>query len=47
MAFGFRKQKKSSNKSDSEYRMEQLLKLGRDQFKKLVEKGINVPVALL
>ena len=47
MIFGFKKQKKSSNKSISEYRMDQLVKQGRDQFKKLLEKGINIPIALL
>jgi hypothetical protein len=47
MTFGFRKQKKTSNKTVSDYRMEMLVKQGRDQFKKLIEKGINIPVALL
>lgn len=47
MTFGFRKQKKTSSKTISDYRMDAIIKLGRDQFKKLIEKGINVPVALL
>jgi len=47
MSFGFKKQKKASDKANTEYKMEMLVKLGRDQFKKLIEKGINVPVALL
>jgi len=47
MTFGFKKQKKISVKTVSEYKMEVLVKQGRDQFKKLIEKGINIPVALL
>jgi hypothetical protein len=47
MTFGFRKQKKAANKSISDYKMEMLVKQGRDQFKKLIERGINIPVALL
>jgi hypothetical protein len=47
MVFGFKKQKKASDKANSEYKMEILVKLGRDQFKRLIEKGISVPVALL
>jgi hypothetical protein len=46
MIFGFRKQKKV-NKTVSDYRMEQLVKQGRDQFKKLIRQGINIPIALL
>jgi len=47
MIFGIKKQKKTSNKTISDYKMEILVKQGRDQFKKLIEKGINIPVALL
>ena len=47
MTFGFRKQKKASTKTISDYKMDMLMKQGRDQFKKLIEKGLNVPVALL
>jgi len=47
MIFGFRKQKKTSAKEILDYKMETQVKQGRDQFKKLVEKGINIPVALL
>jgi len=47
MTFGFRKQKRASVKTISDYKMEMLVKQGRDQFKKLIEKGINIPVALL
>ena len=46
MKFGFKKQKKIQ-KTISDYKMEVLVKQGRDQFKKLIEKGINIPVALL
>ncbi len=47
MTFGFRKQKKASQKTISDYKMEIVLKQGRDQIKKLIEKGLNIPVALL
>ena len=47
MIFGFKKQKKAPQKTVSDYKMEMLVKQGRDQFKKLIEKGINIPVALL
>jgi hypothetical protein len=47
MYFGFRRNKKLSNKDESQRKMDLLVKLGRDQFRKLIEKGINVPVALL
>jgi len=47
MIFGFKKQKKTSTKTISDYKMEVLVKQCGDQFKKLIEKGINVPVALL
>jgi len=47
MIFGFRKQKKASNKTVSDYRMDMLIKQGRDQFKKLIARGISIPVALL
>jgi len=47
MTFGLRKQKKGIIKTISDYKMDMLVKQGRDQFKKLIEKGINIPVALL
>ena len=51
MIFGFKSvnwlKKKSSNKTASDYKMDQLVKQGRDQFKKLLERGINIPVVLL
>ena len=46
MTFGFKKQKKTQ-KTISDYKMEMLIKQGRDQFRKLIAKGINIPVALL
>jgi len=51
MLFGFKsaswRKKKTNNKTVSDYKMEILVKQGRDQFKKLIERGINIPVALL
>ena len=51
MVFGFKPagwlKKKTSNKSISDYKMEILVKQGREQFKKLIARGINIPVALL
>jgi len=34
-------------KSISDYKQDALVKVGREQFKKLLEKGISVPVVLL
>ncbi len=47
--FNFRRStgKKASVKTISDYKMEMLVKQGRDQFKKLIERGINIPVVLL
>jgi hypothetical protein len=47
MIFGFRKQKKASNKSVADYKMEALVRFGRDQIMKLKNKGLNISVALL
>ena len=47
MIFGFRKRKNNIIKTISDYKRETLVRLGREQFKKLLEKGINVPIALL
>jgi len=51
MSFGFKsagwRKKKASAKTISDYKMEMLVKQGRDQFRKLIEKGISIPVALL
>lgn len=34
-------------KTISDYKQEALVRLGREQFKKLLEKGISIPVVLL
>ena len=47
MLFGIKRQKKAETRTISDYKMEILVKQGRDQFKKLIERGINIPVALL
>jgi len=51
MTFGFKsagwRTKKTSNKTVSDYRMEALVRFGREQIMKLKDKGINIPVALL
>ena len=51
MTFGFNirrlAEKKAPQKTTSDYKMEMLVKQGRDQFKKLIDKGISIPVALL
>ena len=47
MMFKKEKKKVQVQKTISDYKMEILVKQGRDQFKKLIEKGINIPVALL
>ncbi len=39
--------RKKAAKTIGEYKQELLVKQGRDQFRKLLEKGINIPVALL
>lgn len=38
---------KTGEKTTAEYNRELLIRQGRDQFTKLVEKGLNVPIALL
>lgn len=38
---------KKTRKTIEDYKNDLLVKQGREQFKKLLEKGINVPVALL
>lgn len=38
---------KKTRKTIADYKQELLVRQGREQFKKLLEKGINVPVALL
>jgi hypothetical protein len=44
--FGSQK-KKTAVKTISEYQQEMLIRQGREQFKKLVDRGLRVPVALL
>ena len=34
-------------KTISDYKQEALVRVGREQFKKLLEKGISIPVVLL
>jgi hypothetical protein len=38
---------KRAAKTISDYKQEALVKLGREQFKKLMEKGISIPIFLL
>jgi len=49
ITFLWKSQKKAPKKniSESDYRQEMLVKLGREQFKRLLDKGLSVPVALL
>ncbi|MDP2637430.1 MAG: hypothetical protein Q8P26_00010 [Candidatus Levybacteria bacterium] len=51
MIFGFKsanwRNKKADKKTISDYKMDILVKQGRDQFKKLIDRGISIPVALL
>lgn len=43
----FDKSKKAPIKSIADYKQDLLVKQGREQFKKLLEKGLNIPVVLL
>ena len=47
MKFSFHNLKKASKKTLADYKQELLVKQGREQFKKLLEKGLSIPVALL
>jgi len=47
MKFTFFKSKKENKKSIPDYKQEQLLRQGREQFKSLIKRGLSVPVALL
>ena len=47
MTFKLRARRNNVVRTISDYKREMLVKLGREQFKKLLEKGLNVPVALL
>lgn len=38
---------KRAIKTISDYKQEALVRVGREQFKKLLEKGISIPVVLL
>jgi hypothetical protein len=39
--------KKAAVKTIADYKQEILVKQGREQFKKLLEKGLNIPVVFL
>jgi len=39
--------KRKGVKSISDYKQDILVKQGREQFKRLLEKGLSVPIALL
>lgn len=39
--------KKKSNKTLGDYKQEILVKQGAEQFKKLIDKGIELPIVLL
>lgn len=43
----FGKEKKVAVKTIADYKQDLLVKQGREQFKKLLEKGLNVPVVML
>ena len=48
MNFNFLKgSKEKAAKTISDYKQDILVKQGREQFKKLLEKGISIPVVLL
>ncbi|MEK7517460.1 MAG: hypothetical protein AAB583_02830 [Patescibacteria group bacterium] len=47
MIFRFGKRKNNITKTITDYKREALVRIGREQFKKLLEKGINLPIALL
>jgi len=48
MKLGFLSLKgKTAVKTIADYKQQILVKQGREQFKKLLEKGLNVPVVLL
>jgi hypothetical protein len=45
--FNLLKTGKKARKTIADYQQELLVKQGREQFKRLLEKGINVPVVML
>jgi hypothetical protein len=47
MKFFLFQSKKENKKTISDYKQEMLMKVGREQFRKLLEKGLSVPVVLL
>ncbi len=42
-----RLERKARRKTIAEYQQEMLNRVGREQFKKLTEKGLGIPVGLL
>ncbi len=44
---GLLKTGKKARRTIADYQQELLVRQGREQFKRLLEKGINVPVAFL
>lgn len=47
LMFTFKRVKKNSKKTVSDYKREMLIKYGSEQFKILLKKGLEVPIALL
>lgn len=47
MKLFFVRQKKANKKTLADYKQDLLVRTGREQFKRLLEKGLGVPVALL
>jgi len=43
----FRKQEKRSKKGLTDFYQDSIEKLGRDQIKKLVDRGLSIPVFML
>lgn len=43
----FKSQSPKRRKTLAEYEQEMLIRIGREQFKKLLEKGLSIPVGLL
>jgi hypothetical protein len=43
----FKTKTQKSVKTIAEYQQDMLIRQGREQFKKLMDKGLHVPVALL
>jgi len=43
----FSRQKRANKKTLADYKQDLLVRAGREQFKRLLEKGLGVPVALL